>query len=49
MSQFYIDYAHTPHALEQACKSLKNHENKLILVFGAGGDRDTGKESKWAK
>ncbi len=42
----YIDYAHTPHALEQACKSLKNHENKLILVFGAGGDRDTGKRKQ---
>ena len=42
----YIDYAHTPHALEQACKSLKNQENKLILVFGAGGDRDTGKRKQ---
>ena len=42
----YIDYAYTPHALEQACKSLKNQENKLILVFGAGGDRDTGKRKQ---
>ena len=25
----YIDYAHTPHALEQACKSLKIHDNKF--------------------
>ena len=37
---------HTPHALEQACKSLKNQKNRLILVFGAGGDRDTGKRKQ---
>jgi UDP-N-acetylmuramoyl-L-alanyl-D-glutamate--2,6-diaminopimelate ligase len=42
----FIDYAHTPHALEQACKSLKNQKNRLILVFGAGGDRDTGKRKQ---
>ena len=42
----YIDYAHTPHALEQACKLLKNQKNRLILVFGAGGDRDTGKRKQ---
>ena len=40
----FIDYAHTPDAIEQACISVKKQSNnKLILVFGAGGDRDIGK------
>jgi UDP-N-acetylmuramoyl-L-alanyl-D-glutamate--2,6-diaminopimelate ligase len=40
----YVDYAHTPDALEAAIAALKPHTTgKLILVFGAGGDRDTGK------
>ncbi|MES2441849.1 MAG: UDP-N-acetylmuramoyl-L-alanyl-D-glutamate--2,6-diaminopimelate ligase [Pseudomonadota bacterium] len=40
----YVDYAHTPDALEAAIAALKPHtQGKLILVFGAGGDRDTGK------
>ncbi|WP_084580382.1 UDP-N-acetylmuramoyl-L-alanyl-D-glutamate--2,6-diaminopimelate ligase [Sphingomonas azotifigens] len=40
----YVDYAHTPDALEAAIAALKPHtEGRLILVFGAGGDRDPGK------
>ena len=40
----YIDYAHTPKALESVCKCLfKKKKNKLIIVFGAGGERDKGK------
>jgi UDP-N-acetylmuramoyl-L-alanyl-D-glutamate--2,6-diaminopimelate ligase len=40
----YIDYAHTPDALEAAIGALKPHvEGRLITVFGAGGDRDQGK------
>lgn len=40
----YVDYAHTPDALEAAVAALKPHtKGKLILVFGAGGDRDPGK------
>jgi len=40
----YVDYAHTPDALEAAIQALKPHvEGKLITVFGAGGDRDQGK------
>ena len=40
----YIDYAHTPDALTAALAALRPHaERRIILVFGAGGDRDTGK------
>jgi UDP-N-acetylmuramoyl-L-alanyl-D-glutamate--2,6-diaminopimelate ligase len=40
----YIDYAHTPDALEAAIAALRPHvEGKLITLFGAGGDRDQGK------
>jgi UDP-N-acetylmuramoyl-L-alanyl-D-glutamate--2,6-diaminopimelate ligase len=40
----YIDYAHTPDALEAAIAALRPHvSNRLITVFGAGGDRDKGK------
>jgi UDP-N-acetylmuramoyl-L-alanyl-D-glutamate--2,6-diaminopimelate ligase len=44
----YVDYAHTPDALEAAIAALRPHvakENgaRLITVFGAGGDRDKGK------
>jgi UDP-N-acetylmuramoyl-L-alanyl-D-glutamate--2,6-diaminopimelate ligase len=40
----YIDYAHTPDALQAAIAALRAHvEGRLITVFGAGGDRDQGK------
>ncbi|MEO7364765.1 MAG: UDP-N-acetylmuramoyl-L-alanyl-D-glutamate--2,6-diaminopimelate ligase [Sphingomicrobium sp.] len=40
----YVDYAHTGDALEAAIAALRPHvEGKLIIVFGAGGDRDQGK------
>lgn len=46
----YVDYAHTPDALEAAIAALKPHvAGKLILVFGAGGDRDTGKRAPMGK
>jgi UDP-N-acetylmuramoyl-L-alanyl-D-glutamate--2,6-diaminopimelate ligase len=42
----YIDYAHTPDALSAACAALRPHvTGRLILVFGAGGDRDAGKRA----
>jgi UDP-N-acetylmuramoyl-L-alanyl-D-glutamate--2,6-diaminopimelate ligase len=40
----YVDYAHTPDALEAAIAALRPHvEGRLITLFGAGGDRDRGK------
>jgi UDP-N-acetylmuramoyl-L-alanyl-D-glutamate--2,6-diaminopimelate ligase len=40
----YVDYAHTPDALEAAIAALRPHtRGRLIVVMGAGGDRDQGK------
>ena len=47
-----IDYAHTPDALENVCKTVHDVLEKgqrLILVIGCGGDRDKGKRPEMAK
>ena len=37
----FIDYAHTPDALQEALKSIKNQfRDNISLVFGCGGERD---------
>ena len=49
----YVDYAHTPDALVAAIAALRPHveasDGRLIVVFGAGGDRDTGKRAAMGK
>ncbi|MGZ8997655.1 MAG: UDP-N-acetylmuramoyl-L-alanyl-D-glutamate--2,6-diaminopimelate ligase [Allosphingosinicella sp.] len=43
----YVDYAHTPDAIQSAIEALRPHtQHRLIIVFGAGGDRDVGKRSE---
>lgn len=45
-TNIYVDYAHTPSAMKAVLESLRPvTKNKLILVFGAGGNRDKGKRN----
>lgn len=40
----YVDYAHTPDALENVIRAMRSHcRGKLHVLFGCGGDRDAGK------
>ena len=42
----FVDYAHTPDAIENVLTSLKPHtKGKLIALLGCGGNRDAGKRS----
>ena len=50
-SHIWIDYAHTPDALDNALSTLKTHypEFKIRVLFGCGGDRDKGKRQIMGK
>ncbi len=46
----YVDYAHTPDALENVLKALRPHtKNRLVCIVGCGGDRDPGKRPMMGK
>ena len=49
-AKIFVDFAHTPDALESVLKSIRSHFiGKIHLIFGAGGNRDIGKRAIMGK
>ena len=49
--KIFIDYAHTPRAMECVIRTVREiiPQNRLIVLFGCGGERDKSKRSKMAE
>lgn len=46
----FVDFAHTPEALQNVLAALKKYtEGRLIVLFGCGGDRDQNKRAKMGR
>ena len=48
-NEIIIDFAHTPESIFQVIKFVKNKYKKVVVILGAGGDRDKGKRSLMGK
>lgn len=49
-AEIFIDFAHSPDALENILKNInKSQKNRLIIIFGCGGDRDNKKRPLMGK
>ena len=48
-NDIYIDYAHTPEAISEAIDIVKDKYSMVIVVLGAGGNRDSGKRKLMGK
>ncbi len=49
--EVFIDYAHTPDALEKLMRAVRGFSDRrrVVLIFGCGGDRDRTKRSKMGR